>query len=1639
MAITTTSRQTTAFTSGNNFAFGFKVFDTSDVKVIQIDTTTKAETVLTLTSNYTVTLNDDQDANPGGTVTLVSSGNPQNLGSGLNIVITSKVEAKQQTELTNQGGFFPEVINDSLDKAVILLQQQQAVLDKTIKFPLTDSVSGLEVTGNPTDRAKKVLSFDSSGNLDVQQEIGTFKGNWAAGTGYVVRDIVKDTSTNNIFFCNTAHTSSGAQPLTTNANSANWDLIVDAATATTSSTNAASSASAAATSATNAANSATAAATSETNAASSASTATTKATQADTAKTAAETAKTAAETAQTAAETALDAFDDRYLGAKSSDPSTDNDGDALIDGALYFNTTDNVTKVYDSGNSVWRLLKISDANQAKINTVEASIANVNTVGNAIANVNAVAGNATNINNVAGNSSNINTVANNNTNVNTVAGNNANVSTVATDITNVNTVATEINNNNLQTVASNINAVKTAADDLNEATSEIDTVANAITNVDNVGNNISNVNTVAGISSNVTTVANNNSNVTAVAGNASNINSAVSNASNINAAVANQTNINAAVSNATDISAVAANNSNITAVAGNETNINAVKNNETNINAVNANKTNIDAVAGNNSNITAVANNQSNINAVAADASDIGIVAADGTDIGIVAGAIGSVNTTAGSIGNVNTVASNITNVNSFAGTYQIASSDPSTDGAGNSLSLGDLYFNTSISELKVYDGSAWQSGVTNINNFLAKAGGQMTGNITFSGSQTVDGRDVSVDGAKLDTIESNAKDDQTAAEIKTLLNSNGIVNANVDASAAIAGTKISPDCGSQAISTTGTGSSLGRLRISNVNPFIELIDTNNNSDFSIRGSSGNFVIRDDTNAASRLTINSSGTVDVAGNLDVGAGLDVTGNITVSGTVDGVDIAANNTLLGGLTNSNGVLLNGVTASTQGSSDNTTKVATTAYVTTAINNLINGAPGSLDTLNELAAAMADDAAFSTTVTNSLATKLNLSGGQITGNITCSGSQTFDGRDLSVDGTKLDGIAANAIDGSSLNASNLSSGTIPDARFPSVLPAVSAANLTNLPASIGGSTGVDFNDNVKIRSGTGNDLEIFHDGTDSQINSSEGELVIKHTGNGSIKFERQGSVGIKVDGGANFIPFSTNTNLLGSSSKRWSTVYGVAGDFSGTLTTANILSDSDNTRTIGASGNNFVNVFTRRIEGNNSNAITFDTAGNIGAFAKTGAYVEIKGGNNTRGLLVGNTGVIPTHSSVNLGASGDKWNEVHAQYYYGDGSNLTNLPTPTLGTSSSPMSSDIFLADSTMIRFGANQDFRIFHDGSDNTFFSFNGPFKFKNRTLGSGDKGIQIDNSGHLLPLDNNQYTLGNSSYKFSEVHATTYYGDGSNLTGVSSDLVNDTTPSLGGNLNVNGKIIEFGDSSGATDDRLKIGSHDDLQLYHDGTTSIIKDTKGDFDIIGDSIDLKDTSGNKKLETTSTSVDVHTGILGIKNTGTQSEMRLYCESNNAHYASLKAPAHSSFSGNLTYTLPSSYGSNAQVLTTDGSGGTSWTTPASSYTNSSVDTHLNTGSASSSQVLSWNGSDYAWVTQSGGGGGGGSVAGSNTQVQFNNNGSFGGSSNLTFDGTNLSVGGTVSATSSASGTAGMRKITASTSSPSGGSDGDVWIKYT
>ena len=91
----------------------------------------------------------------------------------------------------------------------------------------------------------------------------------------------------------------------------------------------------------------------------------------------------------------------------------------------------------------------------------------------------------------------------------------------------------------------------------------------------------------------------------------------------------------------------------------------------------------------------------------------------------------------------------------------------------------------------------------------------------------------------------------------------------------------------------------------------------------------------------------------------------------------------------------------TTTTQTAGNSTTRIATTAFVSTAISNLVDSSPSALNTLNELAAALGDDANFSTTVTNSIATKLPLAGGTMTGNIAHASHFTIDaGGDIHLD---------------------------------------------------------------------------------------------------------------------------------------------------------------------------------------------------------------------------------------------------------------------------------------------------------------------------------------------------------------------------------------------------------------------------------------------------------------------------------------------------------------------------------------------------------------------------------------------------------------------------------------------------------------
>ena len=276
----------------------------------------------------------------------------------------------------------------------------------------------------------------------------------------------------------------------------------------------------------------------------------------------------------------------------------------------------------------------------------------------------------------------------------------------------------------------------------------------------ISTNIPNITTVAGIAADVTTVAGISANVTSVASNAANINLVAGSIGSVNTvaadiakviAVANDlaeavsevetvaddlneatSEIDTVATSITNVDAVGTNIANVNTLAPISANITTVAGISANVTSVAGVSANVTTVAGIASNVTTVAGISSNVTTVAGDTTNIGNVAGAIANVNLVGGSIANVNLTGGSIANVNTVATNIAAVNSFANTYRIASSAPVS-----SLDIGDLYFDTTANELKVYKSSGWAAAGSTVNGTSARFNYTATAaQTTFTGADT---------------------------------------------------------------------------------------------------------------------------------------------------------------------------------------------------------------------------------------------------------------------------------------------------------------------------------------------------------------------------------------------------------------------------------------------------------------------------------------------------------------------------------------------------------------------------------------------------------------------------------------------------------------------------------------------------------------------------------------------------------------------------------------------------------------------------------------------------------------------------------------------------------------------------------------
>ena len=158
--------------------------------------------------------------------------------------------------------------------------------------------------------------------------------------------------------------------------------------------------------------------------------------------------------------------------------------------------------------------------------------------------------------------------------------------------------------------------------------------------------------------------------------------------------------------------------------------------------------NIDTVAGISSNVTTVANNDSNITAVAGNSTNINSVGSN----------ITNVNNVGSNIASVNTAANNLADINSFANIYLgPSSSAPTQDPDGSALDAGDLYFDTTSNQLKVYGSSGWQNAGSTINGTSARFTYTASANqTTFTGSDN-NGNTLAYDAGFVDVFLNGVK------------------------------------------------------------------------------------------------------------------------------------------------------------------------------------------------------------------------------------------------------------------------------------------------------------------------------------------------------------------------------------------------------------------------------------------------------------------------------------------------------------------------------------------------------------------------------------------------------------------------------------------------------------------------------------------------------------------------------------------------------------------------------------------------------------------------------------------------------------------------------------------------------------------
>ena len=685
---------------------------------------------------------------------------------------------------------------------------------------------------------------------------------------------------------------------------------------------------------------------------------------------------------------------------------------------------------------------------------------------------------------------------------------------------------------------------------------------------------------------------------------------------------------------------------------------------------------IDTVAGISSNVTTVAGIHGNVTTVAGIQANVTTVAGIQANVTTVAGIHGNVTTVANNNSNVTSVANNMANVNNFNDRYQIASNNPSTDGGGNALAAGDLYFNTSANELKVYNGSAWQAGVTATGNFALTTGNTFTGDNRYNdGVKALFGT-----GSDLEIYHSGSHSyikDAGTGSLLVLSNQFALQNAAGSETLFVANENGSVDLyydDSKKLETTSTGASItGRLGINTSSP-TDAIHVVGTSLFA--GNTyvtGHFYLGADNKK-----------------INVGASSDL--QIYHDGANSLIDDAGTGIL--GLRSDSGINLYKKTGNEfmlKAIPDGAVELyydSVKKFATTSDGVQVDGSGSDCNL----------------TIRNSTVSASN--GGTVT-------FKNVDGNGVARDVVRIKGFTGDSTGG-----------------YGELTLQTAFANTLNDCLIIRKDKNVELpNDNQSFKIGAGNDLQIYHSGTHSFIDHTNGagHLVIGSSATNNVDIMKAGY----SEYIARFKP-DNSVELYYDNSKKFETLsYGAK--VTGSLTaTNNINNESD-----------------------------------------TGKFLA-----------------------------------------------------------------------------GASNDARMYHDGTDSYFDSITGNLYLLNHdTTGKdvifgvgGAAKWRVTSSGHFRPNADSAVDIGTNTVRVANGYFDTLYGDGSNLTGINTDLVADTSPQLGGELDTNGYHIALDDSR-----YLKMGTDNDMQIYHTGNHGYLDNGTGNVYVRsgGGSIRLQPVSNEEGL--------------------------------------------------------------------------------------------------------------------------------------------------------------------------------------------------